>query len=246
MLGFKTKPAPNSALISVRLKKINETLASDRRERDSLLTNRKDVLLRGSDQEVAEYDATVLSKIDELGRKIADAEYMIPVLKEELRIATDRERKAAIEEECRNGYDAAKSQLDAFNKKLGKDVAQAMALLVAIVQEEKRLHDLIAQVNGHLPEGATPLDRPGRSVRFSDAPPSGAPRMVKHGRLKDPNNRVRMGGDEAYETFVGPERDSGIDAPRAFDPPPLFRTMEIPALRKGDPEYRIPFHLKMT
>lgn len=244
---FLRRSAPNSALIAVRFQKLKDDLDKDRRKRDAKLNSRKDVLLRGTDEEVAKYDAEIASEMEQLGRKIADAQYMLPVLKEELRIATEREKKAAIEEHQQSRWSEVEARLAAFDRRLMNEVLPASAMLVSVIREERELAELIREVNRDLPPGKEPFGRPGQALRYSPPPAAAPRRMVTKSRLKESATRStgpRVPSDfEAYRELEDVPLFDGIQR-RPFDPPPLFESMEIPALRQGDPEHRIPQNLK--
>ena len=107
---LKTKPAPNSAVIAVRLKKIEGELSVAKAERSAALEARKNVLLRGSDDDLAKHDADTAQAMDRLDRRIKDAEYLVPVLKEEFgsrrrlkkRRRSRRKKRAAMRKKSRN------------------------------------------------------------------------------------------------------------------------------------------------
>lgn len=243
--ALKARSAPQSALISVRLKKLEAELAAAKAARAASLETRKSILLHGSDEALAKHDNEAEAAIDRLARKIADAEYMVPVLKEEMRIATEHERKAALEEHREVMRVDAQRRIDAFNKKLGGDIAKAMAMLAEVAREERDLFDLVGEVNRDLPAGAEPLDPPGRAVRYSPGSKGvRKSRQVTKSRVKNPNDLHRPGGADSYEKYQETEEFVVGEKP-AFDPPPLWRTMEIPALRDGDPSYRVPYGQKV-
>jgi hypothetical protein len=258
----------SSAAIAQLMKKLGAELEAARRDKEKTQTTRNDILLRGDDDELSKYDSKTRSTLDDLERTIRDREFQIPNLKERHRIATEKENKAAIEDARTKAYADAGARLDLYNKKIsgevpvfaasstGKTVADVTACLVALVREERDLYELCGRINRDLPTGAQPLGMPGAEARFSPAV-SGVRAGVKAiaTRLKksiaESSSRHRPGGSDSYETFLtepapapkGLEAFVGDGEP-AFNPPPLFRTMEIPPLFKGSPSYRIPSHLK--
>jgi hypothetical protein len=235
---LKTKPAPNSAIIGVRLKKIEGELSVAKAERAAALDARKNVLLRGSDDDLAKHDADTAQAMDRLDRRIKDAEYLVPVLREEFRIASETEKKAAIEEEKKSGYEEEKSQLAAYNKR-APEIERMIASLVAVLGEERALRERIGNVNRNLPAGAEPLEMPLKAARYTPAPPPPRLRKVLKSRLKEPRgNRASLGGDGAYESYWADEEPPLFGGERADDPDPLFRTVTLPPFRKGGPFWR--------
>jgi hypothetical protein len=236
---LKAKPAPNSAIIAVRLKKIEGELASAKAERASILEARKDLLLRGSDDDLTKFDAEMAQTKDRLDRTIKDAEYLVPTLKEEHRIASETEKTAAIEEEKKSAYAEGKAAADAFKKRMA-EIERTYNATIAIVKEERNLNELIGKVNRNLPVGAEPLQLPTRAARYSPAP--ALPRLGKvlKSRRKRPirDGEQTLGGPDAYETFETDDEHPPFGGEPAFDPDPLFRAVTLPPFRKGGPSFR--------
>ncbi|MGD0024509.1 MAG: hypothetical protein ABSC37_07760 [Xanthobacteraceae bacterium] len=193
--------------------------------------------------------------MDRCERKIKDAEYLIPVLRDELKKAAENERTAAIEEGRKSEYAACCALRDAHNKKLLDVGRPAAAALVALAHEDRKLFEIVAKINRNLPAGAEPLSPPGRDVRYSPAISAPRAALTRLGvKMKEVVSKsastLRHGGPESYEQVeVIDEPVKGLEAfsaggEPAFDPAPLHLALEIPSLLKGDPQYHVPPHLK--
>jgi hypothetical protein len=114
-----------------------------------------------------------------------------------------------------------------------------LAAVVAVVNEQRDLSELVGKVNRNLPAGTEPLEIPLRTARYTPAPTPPRLGNVLKSRLKYPGgNRVARGGPEAYETYEDEAERPPFGGEQAFDPEPLFRTVVIPSFRKGSTFFR--------
>ena len=269
MTSLRTIAQETRADIDHQLKQFDSELDSLKRAREKVQAERKKILLNGSDEQLASYDAKNRAALDDLDRKIRDREFQIANLRERSRIAVEREKSATVENLRIKKYADACARLDVFNRKISGDapffppalaakatLADVTGALALFCQESADLSELVGHINRNLPAGAVPLEPPGKAARFSPAV-SGIRSGVKvmTSRLKkaiaEGNSRNRPGGNDSYEQILAepPPAPKGLEAfvaggEPAFDPPPLHVQMEIPRLFKDSPSYRIPLHLK--
>lgn len=240
------RPQPKAAAIGARLEKLRNEVARAKAERAAGLERRKDFLLRGSDDELAKFDAETRLLFEQIDRRIRDGEYLLPILAEEFENAVQSEKNAADAALRKDEYASCQARVEAFDRKLLAEGLPAFAVIIALVGEERELSEIVGNTNCNLPAGAKPLEPPGRSVRFSPPIPGRREtRKVKRTRIKESQRKIKhsAGGPDRYEICEA-EEEFIVGAEPAFDPAPLYRTVEIPALRKGDPAYRIPWNWK--
>jgi hypothetical protein len=141
--------------------------------------------------------------------------------------------------------DRVRARVNALDAK-APEIRAAMALLAWAVREEQWAYEQIGIMRRDYSPGVDLPDLPFRTLRFSAASPLVAVGTIMKSFAKDLKNTLRIGGPDAYEMREVPVELPPFDPERDYDPPPLFRTTEIPRFCRDDPFYSIPYGQKVV
>jgi hypothetical protein len=172
-------------------------------------------------------------------RGLERAQALLAKLRDELLVAQAAAKDAA----DAAARDRVRARVDALNAK-APEIRAAMALLAWAAPEERWCYEQLGVMRRDAAPGVDLPDLPFRALRFSATSPLVAVGTVIKTRAKDLRNMLRFGGPDAYESYEAPAELPPFNPEVDFDPPPLFRTMEIPRFRRDDPFYRIPLDQK--